>query len=433
MASSSSSGPSVPVVFTTQTPYPLPTQKFMIPATWKRFQLSQLINKALSLSTPVPFDFLVKKEVLASSLGEWCAENGVAEEETLEIEYIESVLPPQKMSDQPHEDWVSSVSCELQGYFLTGSYDGVVRAFDYSQKLDTACSIHSAPISSICMVPANADDDSHLVASASHDLTAQLTRITLGTEKSRSESLATLHLHTLPLASIASNATGSHLLTASWDGLVGLWDTKIPTSDEVPEETVDHERKKRRKLDASAKPKRKAPRAVLKSHTLRVSRALFNDTDSKTAYSCGFDSTVRTWDIENEICTQTITASEKPFLDMIITSDGNTALVASTDRTVSLYDLRAGVVSGTGSLMHPATPSCVAKASSSLHQIVSGAYDGVVRLWDLRSTKGALSSFKAWDGKKKVLAVDWKRGLVGVGGEGGLEVWKAGEDGSKSG
>lgn len=118
---------------------------------------------------------------------------------------------------------------------------------------------------------------------------------------------------------------------------------------------------------------------------------------------------------------------------MIITSDGNTALAASTDRTVSLYDLRAGVVSGTGSLMHPATPSCVTKASSSLHQIVSGAYDGVVRLWDLRSTKGALSSFKAWEGKKKVLAVDWKRGLVGVGGEGGLEVWKAGEDGSKSG
>lgn len=59
----------------------------MIPATWKRFQLSQLINKALSLSTPVPFDFLVKKEVLASSLGEWCAENGVAEVRPLFMKY----------------------------------------------------------------------------------------------------------------------------------------------------------------------------------------------------------------------------------------------------------------------------------------------------------------------------------------------------------
>ena len=40
------------------------------------------------------------------------------QEETLEIEYIESVMPPQKMSDFPHEDWVSSVSCHVQGCVL---------------------------------------------------------------------------------------------------------------------------------------------------------------------------------------------------------------------------------------------------------------------------------------------------------------------------
>lgn len=51
----------------------------MIPTTWKRFQLSQLVNKALSLDKPVPFDFLVKGEILRSSLSEWCAENGVGE------------------------------------------------------------------------------------------------------------------------------------------------------------------------------------------------------------------------------------------------------------------------------------------------------------------------------------------------------------------
>ena len=39
-----------------------------------------------------------------------------------------------------------------------------------------------------------------------------------------------------------------------------------------------------------------------------------------------------------------------------------------------------------------------------------------------------MATFKAWDGQKKVLAVDWKRGVVGVGGEGGLEVWKVGEE-----
>ena len=68
-----------PVVFTTQTTYLLPAQKFMIPTTWKRYQLSQLVNKALSLTAPVPFDFLVKGEILRGTLAEWCHENGVGE------------------------------------------------------------------------------------------------------------------------------------------------------------------------------------------------------------------------------------------------------------------------------------------------------------------------------------------------------------------
>ena len=68
---------SQPVVFTTQTPYALPTQKFMIPSTWKRYQLSQLINKALTLSSPVPFDFIVRGEILRGTLSEWCQQKGV--------------------------------------------------------------------------------------------------------------------------------------------------------------------------------------------------------------------------------------------------------------------------------------------------------------------------------------------------------------------
>lgn len=79
MASASTSQVSHPVVFTTQTPYSLPSQKFMIPASWKRYQLSQLVNKALSLPKPIPFDFLVRGEILRTTLGEWCAEKGIGE------------------------------------------------------------------------------------------------------------------------------------------------------------------------------------------------------------------------------------------------------------------------------------------------------------------------------------------------------------------
>lgn len=97
---------------------------------------------------------------------------------------------------------------------------------------------------------------------------------------------------------------------------------------------------------------------------------------------------------------------------------------------MTLYDLRAAsaLSAVAATFTHPATPSCVAACESNWHQVVTGAYDGVVRVWDLRSTKAAMATFKAWDGGKKVLTVDWRRGVVGVGGEGGLEVWKVGEE-----
>ncbi|KAJ6611758.1 WD40-repeat-containing domain protein [Mycena sp. CBHHK59/15] len=422
----SRSNMSHPAVFTTQTRYPLPPQTFMIPTTWSRYQLSQLVNKALSLAKPVPFDFLLRGDLLKSSLVDWCTQNSVGEEETLEIEYIESVLPPQKMSDLPHDDWVSSVSCQIEQRFLTASYDGQLRAFDYSQNQTWSSPIHGAVITSFCIVPSTSVD-SHLVATASHDLTAQLTQVSLDPAK-KTRPLASLHLHTAPLSSVSSNSSGSQILTASWDGLVGLWDTLVPEADEVPEPAVG-DRKKRRRIEED-KPKRKAPLMVLKSHIARVSGVTFND--EKTAYSCGFDSTVRSWDLEHGVCTNTITSSEKPFLSLSLapSSAPSTVLVSSTDRTISQFDLREQQSSSSLTLTHPATPSCIVRSPTHPHQILSGAYDGAVRVWDLRSVKGAtpVAIFKAWDGEKKVLGVDWKTGgIVSVAGEGGLGVWNVGE------
>ncbi|KAF7338521.1 Microtubule binding protein [Mycena venus] len=420
---------SQPAVFTTQSPYPLPPQTFMIPTTWSRYQLSQLVNKALSLAKPVPFDFLLRGDLLKTSLADWCTQNAVGEEETLEIEYIESVLPPQKMSDLPHDDWVSSVSCQLEQRFLTASYDGHLRAFDYSQNQVWSTAIHGAPITSFCIVPSTSAD-SHLIATACHDLTAQLTEINLESTQ-KTKALATLHLHTAPLSAVSSNSSGSQILTASWDGLVGLWDTLVPDNDEVPEPAAG-DRKKRRKIEGN-RPKRKAPLMVLKSHTARVSGAVFND--EKTAYSCGFDSTVRAWDLEHGVCSHTITSSERPFLALSLapSSAPSTLLASSTDRTISQYDFRDPHPLASVTLTHPATPSCIVGSPSHPHQILSGAYDGVARIWDLRSVKGAtpVASFKAWDGEKKVLGVDWRiGGIVGVAGEGGLGVWKVGETAS---
>lgn len=119
------------------------------------------------------------------------------------------------------------------------------------------------------------------------------------------------------------------------------------------------------------------------------------------------------------------------MLDLVVTPDGHTVLASSTDRTVSIIDLRSSSLASTaGSLVHPATPSCLVypNATPNAPQVLTGAYDGIARLWDLRSLKSAVASIKAWDGtSKKILSVDWVGEVAGIGGEGGVEVWRVGQ------
>jgi len=409
-----------PAVFTTKTPHVLPAQTYLIPATWRRYQLSQLINQVLSLPQPIPFDFLMRGKVVKTSVGEWCAEHDVGEEETLEIEYIESVMPPQRMTTIPQEDWISSVSCRVPGRLLAASYDTHVHLFDTPVQLIPG---HAGPVTSVCWVGGE-----RLLASASQDGTARLVQVPQPHE-GRPTALASLHLHTAPLSSVASDKDGQFVMTASWDTLIGIWDTRIPETDQTVVDEVVDERKKRRKVAQADRPVRKAPDGVMRSHTGRISRALFSPLSQHTAYSCGLDSTIRSWDTSVGICTSTLTLSEKPLVDLAILARGDTVAVASTDRTVGAYDVRRSTtVVPVVSFTQAALPSTVAAHPADERRMLSGSYDGIVRVWDLRSAKAAVAVFKTEKGGK-VLSVDWGDGVCALGGEDGVEVWKVGESG----
>lgn len=102
--------------------------------------------------------------------------------------------------------------------------------------------LHQTPITLFCIILSNDKEGSHTIATSSHDLTTQLCQFTihprsmdLDTTPSTSIIPASLHLYTIPVSFVSSSLTGTHLLTLSWDGLMGLWDTSIPFSNEVPE------------------------------------------------------------------------------------------------------------------------------------------------------------------------------------------------------
>ena len=179
--------------------------------------------------------------------------------------------------------------------------------FDRAQALLHTAPLHAAPVTSFAIVPSLpvSSDQDLLVVTASHDRTAQISRVSLDGTSTTSTPLATLHLHDAPIADVASTRGGRHILTAGWDGLIGLWSTNIPETDEVPlDAVVGPERKKRRKVQEGDSVKTKAPSMVLRSHTARVSAV--KSSDSGDAVSCGFDSTIRTWDIERGLCAHTI-------------------------------------------------------------------------------------------------------------------------------
>ena len=156
---------------------------------------------------------------------------------------------------------VRSCSCQaptrLISWFsliLAGSYDSHVRVFDASQQPIHTIGGHTAPVTSVCWVGVGSEN--RIVASASHDSTARLGRVPEA-HGDAPMALASLHLHTAPVSSVASDQKGTHLLTASWDTLIGVWDTTIPEFDEVVAEDASDDRKKRRRVIESARPVRK--------------------------------------------------------------------------------------------------------------------------------------------------------------------------------
>lgn len=108
-------------LFTRDSPLAIPPSTYLLPAQWRRFQLSELINKVLGNTAenarqPIPFDFLVEGEILRGSLEGWVKKHrGGDEETTVNVEYVRSLMPPTEVGRREVEDWVSGLSLARPG------------------------------------------------------------------------------------------------------------------------------------------------------------------------------------------------------------------------------------------------------------------------------------------------------------------------------
>lgn len=107
-------------LFTRNPSHTIPSSTYLLPSSWRRFQLSSLINKVLNPSAPIPFDFIVDGELLRGSLETYVKNRrGGDMESTLNVEYVESLLPPKEQGTFPQDDWVSGVSIRRPGLVIS--------------------------------------------------------------------------------------------------------------------------------------------------------------------------------------------------------------------------------------------------------------------------------------------------------------------------
>ncbi|KAI7857968.1 WD40-repeat-containing domain protein [Circinella umbellata] len=280
-----------------QEKYAVPEAPIRVPTSFKRFGLSEIVNNLLSHEKPIPFDFFLEGKILRTSLAEYLIEQRLSTENTLTIEYVESMLPPTSLSAYQHDDWISSVK-EQNGLFLTGSYDNMVRLWNKSGECVATFSGHSDSVKSVAFGSSNDSEAVVFSGSLDHSLLAWSYSLENGEQRELFECKG----HKGPIESIAVDNKKELIASASADSTIKIWSTNEPEEDEEQETTTSIAGKsKRRKTEKKSDRKIKTNLSTLEGHVGAVNAISFDGNDSSIVYTGGWDHSIRSWNVEQQV------------------------------------------------------------------------------------------------------------------------------------
>jgi ribosome biogenesis protein YTM1 len=380
----------------TETPFAVPTRL-------NRQGLSQVVNHLLNTKENRPFDFLIDGLFLRSSLEKYMRQNMISEESVLTLEYVEAMPEPKKENQSIHPDWVSA--CALSKEFVaTGCYDGIVRVYNLEGELQASTKAHSAAIKSISIQATK--QNNYLIATSGKDQLGQLWSFNASAKSITAMSSLTGHLNSVDAIVLSDDAT--RLATASWDNTVRMWKTSFDKDDEVEDESqIKKKQKKTADGIGNVTFRQQEAEMILVGHTSYVTGVAFHPQNSHWLVSSASDRTVRIWDQTTHLCIQTLIGNRS--INAVSVSAGGLVVTAHPDHALRLWDPRA---SDKGEVAiqrtfnsHKEWVSSVAFRPESEYLFASGAYDGTVKIWDMRSTI-PLHTLAAHEGK--VLDVAWR-------------------------
>ncbi|KAJ6263487.1 Striatin-3 [Drechslerella dactyloides] len=445
-----SAGPRIQVNLTSRdAALAVPHQALRVSTSFRRIDLSTLVNHLLESPKPIPFDFLIDGQYLRTSIDEYLTAAGLSSEKPLDIEYVRSQLPPTYVGSFEQDDWISSVhssSSPGAATILTGSFNGTAQITSLSgQVLAKTLPFHTQSVKAVTWVdsPSLASSDAASFLTAGMDRTINLWSYQHSDEPSSSTvplSATTAYIsHKSTINSLSYSPSTSQFLSASSDNTIALWSTDsslLPTVS-VPQPT-SFSRKRRRTTQKLPNIEKKGPLAVLTPHTAPVSQ-ITHAADPTAAYSVSWDKSIITHDLVTAQVVDT-RVTQHPLLSVTLLPSLNLIAAGSAARHITLHDPRASSNNVQTAVLRGHTNSVVsfARSPESEYIFASGAHDGCVRIWDVRGvssttedgagdadkSSGSLFAIKRESGTGKVFSIDWSRdvGLVSVGEDKKIQV-----------
>jgi ribosome biogenesis protein len=363
----------------------------------------------LNTPTPVPFDFLINGTFLRTTIEEYLTSNGLSFENTLNLQYVRSLIPPLFEASFEHDDWVSSIDVlsgtspvgvwqpasvlEGQERILSSSYDGLLRVWNKSGQIiatSTSSSLggHTASIKAAKFISPTQ------IASSGLDHTIRLWKYSESKDHFSADLKPTLELygHKGSIESLAIHGPSSRILSASTDGSIGIWSSRKSEATAAPSSLVSSgSTAKRRKFTISTSAPQRGPLSLIKIHSAPSTAVIFHPDDPTVAYSTSLDHTVKTLDLETSNVVDTRTTSH-PLLSIASLpslSSSHILATGSSARHITLIDPRASSTTTAIMTLRGHTNKIVSLAADpdSTWGLVSGSHDGTCRVWDLRSTR----------------------------------------------
>eukprot|EP00816_Leptocylindrus_hargravesii_P006285 CAMPEP_0196827312 /NCGR_PEP_ID=MMETSP1362-20130617/94092_1 /TAXON_ID=163516 /ORGANISM="Leptocylindrus danicus, Strain CCMP1856" /LENGTH=474 /DNA_ID=CAMNT_0042207941 /DNA_START=610 /DNA_END=2031 /DNA_ORIENTATION=+ len=380
---------------------------------------------------PLPFDFLIQKtnRLLRTSLENAVRSSGLSTEEDLLISYFPAVKPPQTGDDtEPLPDWVSAIAFS-SNFFMSGAYDGILRVHDVSSgAVSSQVQAHDGPIKCMSVHPytgnsnvvANSNDIMIATGSGDHTLVTHIYNCAENKLRLNAEYTGT---HTNGIEAARFNSAGNTLASADWNGNVALWQVPDIINTNDNSEGQSKKKSKRAKEDftgTDSSSNNVTAGVTWKAHSSNVSGVVWS-LDNKHLITGSWDHSVKTWDAERQDCLLTLNGAR-----VVTTLDrcSNSDIIATghPDSAVRLWDMRVGgakeqakVLDASLKVSHKAWISAVEWSPIEPHMLATTSHDGLIKMWDIRSTL-PLHSVRAHKKGEKGLCVTLGENIAFSGG-----------------